>query len=115
MDRGRRAYRAYAYAAHRPGQPLPVYKEIDEDGFSAELTHVGGTIRSKSADGEPLSGLEVAIKGKGWFDKTDDDGRFRLGAMPAGDYTLVVWPEKGKPKEKKISVPATDGDYDVEM
>jgi hypothetical protein len=35
--------------------------------------------------------------------------------MPAGDYTLVVWPDKGKPKEKKISVPAKAGDYDLEL
>jgi hypothetical protein len=35
--------------------------------------------------------------------------------MPPGDYTLVVWPEKGKPKEKKITVPASDGDYDLEI
>jgi len=92
---------------------LPVYKEFDEDGFSTELTYIGGTVRSKSGDGQPMSGLQVAIKGRGWFDQTDDDGRFTLGGMPAGDYTLVVWPEKGKPKEKKISVPAAAGDYDL--
>lgn len=94
---------------------LPVYQEFDEDGFSSELTYVGGTIRSKAGDGQPLAGLEVAIKGRGWFDKTDEDGRFTLGGMPAGDYTLVVWPEKGKPKEKKISVPAKAGDYDLDL
>jgi hypothetical protein len=27
----------------------------------------------------------------------------------------VVWPPKGKPKEKKINVPAPDGDYDLEI
>ena len=57
----------------------------------------------------------MAIKGRGWFATTDDDGRFKLGGMPAGDYTLVVWPEKGKPKEKKISVPDAKDDYDLEL
>jgi hypothetical protein len=94
---------------------LPVYEEFDEDGFSTELTYIGGTIRSKNDGGQPLSGLQVAIKGRGWFDQTDEDGRFTLGGMPAGDYTLVVWPDKGKPKEKKISVPAKAGDYDLEL
>jgi hypothetical protein len=94
---------------------LPAFQEFDEDGFSTELTYVGGTVRSKAGDGQPLVGLQVAVKGRGWFDKTDEDGRFTLGGMPAGDYTLVVWPEKGKPKEKKISVPAKAGDYDLEL
>jgi hypothetical protein len=94
---------------------LPVYQEFDEDGFSTELTYIGGTVRSKNGDGQPLAGLQVAIKGRGWFDQTDQEGRFKLGGMPAGDYTLVVWPEKGKPKEKKISVPAALGDYDLEL
>jgi hypothetical protein len=94
---------------------LPVYKEFDEDGFSSELIYVGGTVRSKTDGRQPLAGLEVAIKGRGWFDKTDEDGRFTLGGMPAGDYTLVVWPETGKPKEKKISVPAAAGDYDLDL
>jgi len=94
---------------------LPWFEQFDEDGFSSELTHIGGTIRSKADDGRPLSGLEVAIKGRGWFATTDDDGRFKLGGMPPGDYTLVVWPEKGKPKEKKISVPAAKDDYDLEL
>jgi hypothetical protein len=100
----------------RTGQAsnLPLYEKFDEDGFSAEITHVGGTIRSKK-DAEPLPGLEVAIKGRGWFDRTDEDGRFKLGGMPPGDYTLVVWPEKGKPKEKKISVPTPADNYDLEM
>lgn len=94
---------------------LPVYQEFDEDGFSTELIYVGGTVRSKTDGRQPLAGLEVAIKGRGWFDKTDEDGRFTLGGMPAGDYTLVVWPETGKPKEKKISVPAAAGDYDLDL
>ncbi|UCG25600.1 MAG: DUF4255 domain-containing protein [Chloroflexota bacterium] len=94
---------------------LPWSEQFDEDGFSAELNYIGGTIRSKAEDGRPLSGLEVAIKGRGWFATTDDDGRFKLGGMPAGDYTLVIWPEKGKPKEKRISVPAAKDDYDLAL
>jgi len=92
---------------------LPLLQEFDEGTAGFDLNYIGGIIRSKSGDGEPKTGLEVAIKGRGWFDVTDEDGRFRLGAMPPGSYTLVIWPEKGKPKEKKITVPATDGDYNL--
>lgn len=94
---------------------LPIYEKLDEGTAGFELNYIGGMVRSKAGDGEPQAGLEVAIKGRGWFDKTDDDGRYKLGAMPPGDYTLVVWPEEGKPKEKKISVPTSDGDYDLEI
>jgi hypothetical protein len=101
----------------RAGQStsLPVYQQFDDDTPDIERVFIGGTIRSKTKDKEPQAGLEVAIKGKGWFDTTDEEGQFKLGSMPPGDYTLVVWPAKGKPKEKTIQVPATDGDYDLEI
>ena len=101
----------------RAGQTttLPLYQQLDGDEPDYEKAYIGGTIRSKSKEKEPLSGLEVAIKGRGWFDTTDDQGRFTLGSMPYGEYTLVVWPPKGKPKEKKVNVPAPDGDYDLEI
>ena len=101
----------------RAGQAnnLPLSEELEGDEPDYEKAYIGGTIRSKTKDNEPQSGLEVAIKGRGWFDTTDTKGRFTLGSMPHGDYTLVVWPPKGKPKEKKISVPASEGDYDMEI
>ena len=94
---------------------LPDYRQLDEGTAGFELNYIGGTVRSKTGEGEPKSGLEVAIKGRGWFATTNEDGRYTLGAMPAGDYTLVVWPEKGKPKERKITVPAGDADYDLDI
>jgi hypothetical protein len=94
---------------------LPTYQKLDDGRVDYEYTHIGGTVRRKAKDNEPASGLSVAIKGTGLFDTTDDEGRFVLGGMTAGNYTLVVWPPKGKPKEKKISVPADDGDYDVDL
>lgn len=94
---------------------LPTYKKLDEGRIDYDFTYIGGTVRSKAKDLEPITGLSVAIKGTGLFDTTDDLGQFTLGGMPAGEYTLVVWPPKGKPKEKKISIPADDGSYDVDL
>jgi hypothetical protein len=101
----------------RAGQSstLPDYQQLDGDDSGFERVYIGGTVRSKTKDKDPQSGLEVAIKGRGWFDTTDEEGQFTLGSMPPGEYTLVVWPPKGKPKEKAIVVPAPDGDYDVEI
>jgi hypothetical protein len=101
----------------RAGQSstLPTYRQLDGDEPDIERVFIGGTVRRKTKDKEPQSGLEVAIKGSGWFDTTDEEGQFRLGSMPPGEYTLVVWPEKGKPREKEITVPAPDGDYDLEV
>ena len=94
---------------------LPVYQEFDQGKADFEFVYIGGTVRSKAKDHQPISGLSVAIKGTGLFDTTDYLGRFTLGGLVAGDHTLVVWPPKGKPKEKKISIPADDGDYDVDL
>lgn len=83
----------------------------------AEMAFIGGTVRDRTQDGAPLAGIAVAIKGTGLFDTTDEQGRFTLGSMPPGEYTLVAWPPKGKPKEKKITitVPIEDSDYDIDI
>lgn len=94
---------------------LPVYKEFDDEKVDYEFIYIGGTIRTKTKDKDPIPGLSVAIKGTGLFDTTDDLGRYTLGGLAEGDHTLVVWPPKGKPREKKISIPADDGDYDVDL
>jgi hypothetical protein len=80
-----------------------------------EMEFIGGKITGSNGDGSPLSGIEVAIKGTGLFAKTDPEGRFLLGSLPPGKYTLVVWPPKGKPKEKKINIPEKEGNYDIEI
>lgn len=108
----------------RSGQSntLPRYQRLIEE-TREELSFIGGTVRDTAQDGAPVAGIEVAIKGTGLFDTTDEQGRFTLGSLPRGQYTLVAWPPEGKPKEKKIAVPVigddgkpvTDGDYDLEI
>lgn len=79
-----------------------------------DRTFIGGTVLSKGSEKKPLAGVDVAVKGTGLFDRTDDQGRFTLGSLPPGEYTLVVWTSAGAPKEKRIQVPAGDGNYDME-
>jgi hypothetical protein len=99
----------------RTGQSVTLPRQSKLSVLAAEMTFIGGTVRGKAPEYSPKSGIEVAIKGTGLFDKTDAMGRFMLGSLPAGEYILVAWPPEGKPREKKIAVPARDGDYDLEL
>ena len=78
------------------------------------MVTIGGTVRTKTGD-KPITGLEVAIKGTGFFTTTDREGRYRLGSVPPGDYTIVVWKPDGKLQQKKVTIPNKDGNYDMEV
>lgn len=94
-------------------EDLPENQRIVPGGLASQMHVLGGTIRGK--DKKPQSGIEVAIKGTGLFATTNDEGRYVLGAVPPGDYTLVVWSDGGKPKEKKITFPTQEVQFDFEL
>jgi hypothetical protein len=85
------------------------------DDTRAEMHRIDGKIIQAGREHTPVSGVEVAIKGTGLFTKTDPEGRFSLGSVPPGQYILVAWSSRGKPKEKKISIPEKEGNYDMEI
>lgn len=97
-----------------PSTSLPDYPVLSTDAGWVDMVTIGGTIRSKSDD-KPVPGIDVAIKGTGFFASTDDLGRYRLGSVPPGQYTLVVWLSDGKAKQKKVTIPNEDGNYDMEV
>ena len=39
-----------------------------------------------------------------FFAVTDDDGKYSIGSVPPGTYTLVVWSELGRAEPKKVTV-----------
>jgi hypothetical protein len=84
-------------------------------GTQVDLCFIGGVVRRKEGDKGTLAGVEVAVKGTGLFAKTDDRGRFGLGSLPPGPYTLVAWPAKGRPVEKAIQVPGASDEYDLAL
>jgi hypothetical protein len=84
-------------------------------GTLAEQVEIGGTVLEASGDGKPLAGIQVAVKGTGLFAASDTQGRFRLGSLPPGEYTLIAWPAKGRPKEKPVKLGSKGGDYDIEV
>ena len=83
---------------------LPQMVQISERAF------IGGVVRQ---DAQPQVGIEVAIKGTGYLTMTDANGRFRLGALPTGSYTLIAWPPHGKPKQTDIAIPQPSYDIDL--
>lgn len=99
----------------RMGQAAGLPRQHRLGSQEVDMTYIGGTVMSKPPESKPLADVDIAIKGTGIFDKTDERGRFTLGSMPPGEYTLVAWLEKGVPREKKITVPASGGDYDMEL
>ncbi len=93
---------------------LPFQPDLQPDDDRVDLTLIGGVIRSQR-DQEPLPNLDVALKGTGYVATTDSEGRYVLGSVAPGDYTLVVWPSKGKPKQTSITIPSDAGTYDMEV
>ncbi|MFZ0548389.1 MAG: Pvc16 family protein [Candidatus Promineifilaceae bacterium] len=104
----------------RTGQAtrLPGVKELDPAATEPERVFIGGTVWEGDS---PQSGITVAVKDSGFTATTGQDGRFRLGTVRPGSYTLLAWPptdKKGKqpkPVERAITVPAEDGDYDLKL
>lgn len=94
---------------------LPRYDRLDPEDTRNRLAFLGGTVRSGKA-GEPVAGITVALKGTGYTTTTRSDGRYILHGFPPGEYTLIAWPEDGKPKEKKIRTPIEkSADFDIEI
>lgn len=99
----------------RAGQTstLPLRWQLNPDVPPTEMHFIGGAVRDHQ--GHSKAGVEVALKGTGWFSTTDDDGRFILGSVPTGEYDLVVWLPEGKPVQRRILVPTEGDSYDMEV
>ncbi len=81
----------------------------------SDMRWINGCLRDANKDGEPRAGVEIILKGTGLSSCTDLQGRFTLGSVPPGEYTLLAWPGKGKPVERKIVVSDEKQDYDLEL
>jgi len=98
----------------RPGQaPTPqVEQRLSELGRAGEMHWIGGRVL---AGGAALAGVSVSVRGSGLLCSSDQHGRFTLGSLPPGEHVLVARPAGGRPVEKKVFVPARDGNYDLNV
>jgi hypothetical protein len=69
---------------------------------------VGGRIRTE----KPLEEIHLTLVERGLDVPILEEGRFSIGRLRAGDYTLQVVINGGKPKRHPIRVPAPD--YEIE-
>lgn len=107
----------------RTGESLTLPRKwiLRQDVEPVETVFIGGTVRDKVHGNLPKAGVQVAVKGTGYMDTTDEQGNFTLKGLTPGEYTLVAWlPEEKageKPRfiEKNIAVPSRGGDYDLEV
>ena len=93
-------------------QGLPQQAALQADATRGDMVMIGGVVR-RSANGTPLRNIDVALKGTGYLATTDAEGRFVLGSVPPGTYTLIAWTSEGKPEQKAIEVPSET--YDMEV
>lgn len=70
---------------------------------------IGGRLRTE----KPLEEIHLTLVERGLDVPILDEGRFSIGRLRAGDYTLQVRFDGGKPKRHPISVPAPD--YEIEV
>jgi plastocyanin len=50
-----------------------------------------------------------------FFAVTDDEGRYRIGDVPPGTYTVVVWNEAAKIETRAVTVPPTGGEVELNV
>ncbi len=70
---------------------------------------IGGVVRSK----EPLKNVNVTVIENGQAIQLQAAGRFAIGNLRAGDYTLEIAAEGRQPSRHKITVPSPDFDFDL--
>ncbi|HKZ69986.1 MAG TPA: Pvc16 family protein [Anaerolineales bacterium] len=86
-----------------------VSQQITESDRSNGYWTIGGTIRSKT----PLNKVSITVIESGQLANLQAEGRFAIGNLRAGDYTLEIAAEGRKPSRHKITVPSPDYDFDL--
>ncbi len=92
-------------------EPSALQKLVDEAGREVFWT-IGGTIHTD----EPLEEISLTLVERGLevpLQVEEEEGRFTIGKLRAGDYTLEVASNGRTLKRHKITVPAPD--YELEV
>jgi hypothetical protein len=89
----------------------PLFRQLTEATEPDVFWTIGGTVRSD----KPLDPAQVRLTlvERGLDVPLQPDGRFTIGNLQAGDYTLEIKPDGRKPRRHKITVPAPDYEFVV--
>lgn len=87
----------------------PAQERLIEEAEPEVFWTIGGSIQTD----KPLQELSLTLVERGQAVPLQEEGRFAIGRLKAGDYTLEITIKGGKPKRHKISVPAPDYDLKV--
>ena len=87
----------------------PLLQQLVDDLPADVFWTIGGKIQTD----KPLADVRLTLVERGIDVSIQPDGRFTIGQLRAGEYTLEVVVKKGKPKHHKITVPAPDYDLKV--
>ena len=91
--------------------PVPLWQQLERQAAPDLFWTIGGTLRSD----KPLNvaGVRLTLVEQGQAVTVQPEGRFTIGNLKAGDYTLEVAVDGGQPRRYKITVPSPD--YDLEV
>jgi len=90
-----------------PASDLPHHPEFAGDTEPDRFWMVGGSVRGNGSTAD----LRLTLLERGLEVPVQDDGRFIIGNLEAGEYTLEISAKGRKPRRHKITVPADD--YDI--
>jgi len=86
----------------------PWQQELDEPAAARTYWTIGGTLHTDT----PLEEVRLTLVERGQDVTVQSDGRFAIGRLQAGDYTLEAARDGGKARRYRITVPGPD--YDIE-
>jgi hypothetical protein len=97
---------------------LGVRSSPDAEGLipatTQEFFRIGGRV-TLTAGGAPVPDAKVELAEPGLTARTDGEGRFQLGSMSAGTYTLRVTKDATVKTASVVVPPASDDEYDVQI
>ncbi|MCL6429564.1 MAG: DUF4255 domain-containing protein [Anaerolineae bacterium] len=88
---------------------LPLRESLAEPAKAQALWAVGGRVQGAG----PFEGMSLTLVERGLRVPVQPDGRFTIGNLEAGAYTLELFVEGRKPRQQRITVPSTS--YDIEV
>jgi hypothetical protein len=70
---------------------------------------IGGILQSD----KPLDKVQITLVEQGWDIPLQPEGRFAVGNLKAGEYTLEISREGDRPRRHKVTVPSADYIFEV--